>query len=107
MSPEAMGASMGDGLYTMELCTDVGFCAPAMDPNALDRSLRIVKILPGGDDTPPRRLVVRIRFDSFMEAIQAMGMGEGSYACLVTSTGQFLAHTDKIHDRQENAWRQR
>ncbi len=95
MSPEAIGASMGDGLYTMELCTDVGFCAPAMDPNALDRSLRIVKILPGGDGFPPRRLVVRIRFNSFMEAIRAMDMGEGSYACLVTSTGQFLAHTDK------------
>jgi adenylate cyclase len=95
MSPEAIGASMGDGLYTMELCTDFGFCAPAMDPNALDRSLRIVKILPGGEGTPPQRLVVRIRFDSFMEAIQTMGKREGSFACLVTSTGQFLAHTNK------------
>jgi adenylate cyclase len=101
MSPQAVGSPMGDGLYTMELCADVGFCAPAMDPNALDRSLRIVKILPGGDGIPPRRLVVRVRFNSFLEAIQAMSMGEGTFACMVTSTGQFLAHTEKaMSDRK-------
>jgi adenylate cyclase len=87
--------SGGQGLYTMELCTDVGFCAPILDPNALDRALRIVKFLPGGDGRPARRLTVRIRFDSFMQTIQHMALEEGGYGCLVTSTGQFLAHTTK------------
>lgn len=101
LSGQNMGSDMGDGLYTMELCTDVGFCAPAMDPNALDRSLRIVKVLPGSNGIGRRRLTVRVRFNSFLEAIQAMSMGKGTYACLVTSTGQFLAHTDQsMSDRR-------
>lgn len=87
--------SNGQGLYTMELCSEFGFCAPILDPNALDRALRIVKLLPGGDDLPGRRLTVRVRFDSFMRSIQHMTSEEGGYGCLVTSTGQFLAHTAK------------
>jgi hypothetical protein len=38
---------------------------------------------------------VRINFDSFLEPIKHMGLWEGTTACLVTSTGQLLAHTDK------------
>lgn len=84
-----------EGLYTMELCGDFGFCAPIMDPGASDRSLRIVKVLGQGDYGPLKRLVVRISFDSFLKPIRDIGIWGGSSACLVTSTGQFLAHTDK------------
>lgn len=91
--PYPVGSS--DGLYTVELCEDFGVCAPIMDPNALDRSLRIVKILRGDDNTPTRRLTVRIRFDSFLAPIKQMTLWEGSVACLVTSTGQFLAATSR------------
>jgi len=94
-------SDLGDGLYTMELCGDFGFCAPITDPNALDRSLRIVKILSDGTGRPAKRLVVRIAFDSFMEPIRHMTLWPGSSACLVTSTGQLLAHTDKsMSDRR-------
>ena len=72
-----------------------------MDPNALDRSLRIVKILGHGDDGPLKRLVVRISFDSFLKPIREIGVWGGSSSCLVTSSGQFLAHTDKaMSDRK-------
>jgi len=95
------GSGMTEGLYTMELCGDFGFCAPMMDPNALDRTLRIVKILGSGDNGPLKRLVVRISFDSFLIPIREIGVWGGSSACLVTSTGQLLAHTDKtMSDRK-------
>jgi adenylate cyclase len=90
---QQLGSGMAEGLYTMEICSDFGFCAPVLDPNALDRSMRIVKILGAKTENPPRRLTVRIRFDSFLEPIQAMGLDESSFACLTTSSGQFLAHT--------------
>ena len=45
IDPNDYAAGVVDGLYTMELCGDLGFCAPIMDPGALDRSLRIVKVL--------------------------------------------------------------
>lgn len=91
-----LASGSDEGLYTMEVCSDFGFCAPTLDPASTDRSLRIVKVL--GDDglTPLRRLTVRIRFDSFMDALTQIGLEEGGAACLVTSTGQFLAHTDKL-----------
>jgi class 3 adenylate cyclase len=92
--PGSFGSGVVEGLYTMELCGDFGFCAPMMDPGALDRSLRIVKIL-GKHGGPLKRLIVRISFDSFLNPIREIGLSEGSSACLVTSTGQFLAHTDK------------
>ncbi len=82
------------GLYTMELCGDFGFCAPTMDPHALDRSLRIVKTLRTENDKPVERLVVRISFDSFMRPIEQMRLWQASSAQLVTTLGQFLAHTD-------------
>lgn len=95
------GSGIVEGLYTMELCGDLGFCAPMLDPNALDRSLRIVKLLGHRDDGPLRRLVVRISFDSFLKPIREIGVWGASSACLVTSTGQFLAHTDKaMSDRK-------
>ncbi|HMK33653.1 MAG TPA: adenylate/guanylate cyclase domain-containing protein [Desulfomonilaceae bacterium] len=83
-----------EGRYTLELCGDYGFCAPVMDPNSSDRSLKIVRLM-GDNGGPRKRLVVRIDFDSFLAPIKQMDLWEGSTACLVTSTGQFLAHTDK------------
>ncbi len=91
----SFGSDVAEGLYTMELCGEFGFCAPMMDPGALDRSLRIVKILGKHGGGPLKRLTVRMSFDSFLNPIREIGLREGSSACLVTSTGQFLAHTDK------------
>jgi class 3 adenylate cyclase len=97
-SPQVMEeyrAKLTEGLYTMELCDDFGFCAPIMDPAALDRSLRIVKLLPGRGDGPGRQLIARIAFASFLEPIKTMDLWPGSTAVLVTSTGQFLTTTDR------------
>ena len=92
---------VGEGLYTMELCGDFGFCAPIMDPNALDRTLKIVKVFGGGEEGRLTRLTVTVSFDSFMQPIKQMGLWPGSSGCLVTSTGQLLAHTDKsMSDRK-------
>jgi adenylate cyclase len=95
-------AGISEGLYTMELCGDVGFCAPIMDPNTLDRTLKIVKVFGAGGGAPLTRLTVTVGFDSFMQPIKQMGLGPGSSGGLVTSTGQFLAHTDKsMADRKK------
>ena len=80
--------------YATEICGDIGFCAPIMDPNSPDRTLKIVKLI-GLDTEFPKRLTVRISFDSFLKPIKEMALWEGSTACLATSTGQLLAHTDK------------
>ncbi|MFH0822137.1 MAG: adenylate/guanylate cyclase domain-containing protein [Pseudomonadota bacterium] len=92
---EGFGADIADGLYTMELCGDVGFCAPTMDPNAMDRSLRIVKTYGGQGVSPLKTLLVRVSFDALMDPVRDMGLSRGSSAKLVTSTGQILAETDK------------
>ncbi|MDQ1237995.1 MAG: adenylate cyclase [Thermodesulfobacteriota bacterium] len=89
------GSGMVDGLYTMELCGEFGFCAPIMDPGALDRSLRIVKVLGQPEQGPVKRLVVRMSFDSLLVPIREMALWQGSIPLLVTSTGQFLAADDK------------
>ncbi len=97
-----LGETSTDGLYTMELCGDLGFCAPVMDPNALDRSLRIVRDISFGTGGKTKRLTVRISFDSFLNPIRQMQMWPGSIAALVTSNGQFLASTDKtFSDRKK------
>ncbi|MDQ7781921.1 MAG: adenylate/guanylate cyclase domain-containing protein [Desulfomonilaceae bacterium] len=83
------------GLYTMELCGDFSFCAPIMDPNALDRSLRIVQTIAPNDGKPQGRIVVRISLESFLEPIKQMKLWKGSTAALVTGTGQFLTATDR------------
>jgi adenylate cyclase len=91
----AFNGELVEGLYTMELCGNFGFCAPTTDPGALDRSLRIIKVLDSIDDKPTKRLIVRISFDSFLDPIRQMSLWQGSSALLVTSTGQFLAADDK------------
>lgn len=92
------------GSYTMELCGDFGFCAPVMDPNAQDKTLRIIRNLDPDHPEDSKKLLVRISFDSFLEPIKKMNMMEGGSAWLVTSTGQFLAVTDKIYaDRKRIA----
>ncbi|MCX5871778.1 MAG: HAMP domain-containing protein, partial [Deltaproteobacteria bacterium] len=92
------------GSYTMELCGDFGFCAPVMDPNAPDKTLRIIRNLDPEHPEDSKKLLVRISFDSFLEPIRKMNLLEGGSAWLVTSTGQFLAVTDKIYaDRKRIA----
>jgi len=88
-------ADLGEGLFTLELCGDFGFCAPTTDPHAADRALRIVTKL-GSDESSPRgRLVVRIGFGSFLEPIRQLRLWEGTTVALATSTGQLLASSDK------------
>ena len=95
-STEAQAESdLGEGLYVMEVCEEFGFCAPTADPFALDRTLRIIKPIEDENTGATKKLLVRISFDAFMEPIRRMVHAEGSSACLVTSTGQLLAHTDK------------
>lgn len=96
------GYSTTEGLYTMELCEDMEFCAPTLDPNALDRSLRVVKPLAGVDGESRRQLLVRISFESFLKPVTKSEEWHGSTFLLVTSTGQFLASTDKsMSDRRK------
>jgi len=95
--PADEGHGTVQGLYTMELCGDFSFCAPIMDPNALDRSLRIVQVIGRNGDRPKGRLVVRIKLESFLEPIKQMKLWEGSTAALVTGAGQFLAVTNKSY----------
>ncbi|MGC8604680.1 MAG: adenylate/guanylate cyclase domain-containing protein, partial [Desulfomonilaceae bacterium] len=76
---------------------DFGFCAPVMDPNSPDKTLRIIRDLNSDHPENFRKLVVRISFDSFLEPIRKMNLLEGGSAWLVTSTGQFLAVTDKSY----------
>ncbi|MFA6222998.1 MAG: adenylate/guanylate cyclase domain-containing protein [Desulfomonilaceae bacterium] len=90
------------GSYTMELCGDFGFCAPVMDPNSPDKNLRIIRNLDTDNPESGRKLLVRISFDSFLDPIKKMTLMEGGSAWLVTSTGQFLAVTDKSYaDRKK------
>jgi class 3 adenylate cyclase len=92
------------GSYTMELCGDFGFCAPFMDTNSPDRTLRIIRDLETVDPEFARKLMVRISFDSFLEPIKKISLLETGSAWLVTSTGQFLAATDKLYlDRKRIA----
>jgi adenylate cyclase len=98
---DAFGLGDVEGRYTLELCGDYGFCAPIMDPNSTDRSLKIVRLM-GGHEGSLKRLVVRIDFDSLLAPIKQMKLWEGSTACLVTSTGQLLAHTDKSMADRKN-----
>jgi len=88
------GADGASEPYATEICGDMGFCAPILNPNAPDRTLTILKLI-GLDTDSPKKLTVRVSFDSFLKPIKEMALWEGSTACLVTSTGQFLAHTEK------------
>ncbi len=89
------GIVASDGLYTMEVCGDFGVCAPTLDPKATDRALKVMRALGSDSDRLSKRLIVRISFDSFLEPIKQMGFIGNGTAWLVTSTGQFLASTDK------------
>jgi adenylate cyclase len=91
----AAKSDLGEGLYVMEACGQFGVCAPTTDPYALDRALRIIKPIENKRTGVTKTLMVRINFDSFMQPIRKMVHAAGSSACLVTSTGQLLAHTEK------------
>jgi len=94
-APASLTAGFAEGLYTVGVCGDFGFCAPILDPEALDRSLTLVKVLSVKEDQTMRRLTLRISFDSFLDPIRQMRLWPGSTAALVTGTGLFLSSTDK------------
>ena len=94
-APAGLTAGFAEGLYTVGVCGDFGFCAPILDPEALDRSLTLVKVLSVKEDQTMRRLTLRISFDSFLDPIRQMRLWPGSTAALVTGTGLFLSSTDK------------
>ncbi len=56
--------------------------------------LSIVRAFGGTENEPQKRIVVTIGFDSFMKGLLKLGGWHYSYACLVTSNGTYLAHTD-------------
>lgn len=60
------------------------------------RFLTIGKCYGGVNGTPHKRLTIRVSFDSFLDDVLEMGKDDGSYACLVTRDGEYLAHTDPI-----------
>ena len=97
---DRLGPGMVEGRYVLELCEDVGVCAPLTDPSSPDRSLRLVKVLRGNKDEPPQRLIVSVSFDALLEPIKQMGPWEGANAALVTASGQFLAATDKTQAKR-------
>ena len=57
--------------------------------------LLMTRELGGEDGRPAKLLTVKVGFNSFMEHILTVGRWQKSYACLVTSDGTYLAHTDK------------
>ena len=63
---DRLGPGMVEGRYVLELCEDVGVCAPLTDPSSPDRSLRLVKVLRGNKDEPPQRLIVTVSFDALL-----------------------------------------
>ncbi|MEW6347983.1 MAG: adenylate/guanylate cyclase domain-containing protein [Thermodesulfobacteriota bacterium] len=89
-------------LYNLEVCENIELCPPLTDPHALDKSLRIVRILGDPDEEGGlKRLTVRVSFDSFLEKVRGMSLWKKGDACLVTSSGQFLAHTFRgMHGRK-------
>ncbi|MEW6112112.1 MAG: hypothetical protein AB1664_08270, partial [Thermodesulfobacteriota bacterium] len=58
--------------------------------------LEMIRDFGGGEDaSPTKRLTVGVSFDSFLQHVLHIGQWEGSYACLVTLDGKYLAHTDQ------------
>ncbi|MGB6068309.1 MAG: adenylate/guanylate cyclase domain-containing protein [Desulfomonilaceae bacterium] len=49
----------------------------------------------GTKDNPTKKIVVTISFQSFMKGILEAGQWKHSYACLITSDGRYLAHTNR------------
>lgn len=71
-----------------------------MEPDFRTQTLRIGKTVPGENENPSKHLTVKIDLGTFLAQIQGMDLWKGSSACLVTSNGSYLAHTDhSMHDR--------
>jgi class 3 adenylate cyclase len=60
------------------------------------RYLTLTREIEAANGNLPKRLVVRLSFDSFMEHVLEAGRWEGSYACLVHSDGSYIAHTSPL-----------
>ncbi len=73
-----------------------------MDPNSPDRTLKIVKLI-GLDTEFPKRLTVRISFDSFLKPIKEMALWEGSMRALLRAqVSYWLTRTSP--GRAEKSW---
>ncbi len=88
-------AGLVGGLYVIEVGEEFGFRAPTTYPDALDRTLKIIRSIGDENTGSTKKLLVRISFDSFMEPIRKMGNADDSSACLITTTGHLLAYTGK------------
>jgi adenylate cyclase len=71
-----------------------------MEPSPVDVSLdetgnflSIVTSFGGTEKNRAKRIEVRVAFDSFIKGVLEVGEWKHSYACLVTSSGKYLAHT--------------
>ena len=71
-----------------------------MEPSPVDVSLdatgnflSIVTSFGGTEKNRAKRIEVRVGFDSFIKGVLEVGEWKQSYACLVTSSGKYLAHT--------------
>ncbi len=93
--PDDNGLGTVAGLYTMELCEDAQDCRPVTDPDAVDRTMRMIKVIGNRSGDTFKRLTVRVGFDSFIEPLRQMGVLEGNKALLITGTGQILYVTDR------------
>ncbi|MBI5251649.1 MAG: HAMP domain-containing protein [Desulfomonile tiedjei] len=70
-----------------------------MEPDFQEQVLEIVKTIPGENENASKRLIVKVDLSTFLAQIQSMGLWKGSSACLVTTGGYYLAHTDhSMHD---------
>ncbi len=56
--------------------------------------LTIGKCFGGSDGRVHKRLTITVSFHSFLDPVRKIVRQKGSYACLVTSDGKYLAHTD-------------
>ena len=70
-------------------------CSGSPRPRLTGDFLSIVKKFGGTDDSPTKRLVVTVRFDSLLDNILEVGKWTGSSARLITQDGTYLARTDQ------------
>ncbi|MDQ7783548.1 MAG: adenylate/guanylate cyclase domain-containing protein [Desulfomonilaceae bacterium] len=56
--------------------------------------LSLVSEFGGVDGKPKQKVTVKVSFESFIKNILEVGHRQGSFACLVNSQGEYLAHTD-------------
>lgn len=66
-----------------------------MHPDQSVTYLLMSRELDAANGRPAKVLTAKVSFDSFMEHVLSVGRWQKSYACLVTSDGTYLAHTNQ------------